>query len=183
MPPMNSADPAVVTALVADHESLREFLLQKSEISFASVLEATTPKLALLSAASWLEARLQEILVAYYESILPAAPHAVTFVKNAGIERRYHSWFEWDRSNSNKFFALFGPDFKRLCAEEVRTSDTFELQMRSFMQIGSLRNSLVHGNFASFYLDKSAVEVDELFRNAVGFLNELSKLLQRMHAE
>lgn len=42
--------------------------------------------------------------------------------------------------------------------------------IRSFLELGSLRNQLVHRDFANFPLDKTGQEIFELYKRAVRFV-------------
>lgn len=176
MPPL---DPSVVRALVADHEAIRTHLMDQGEVSFASTLELSVPKVALLSAASWIEDQVQRIVLDLFEEAMSDAPHRVSFVKSAGVDRRYHSWFDWERRNANKFFGMFGTDFKHYCTQQIKDRPDLAEAISAFMELGDLRNMLVHGNFASFSLGKSLSEVEVLFNKAVSFVEALPGLLRR----
>lgn len=46
--------------------------------------------------------------------------------------------------------------------------------MKSFLEIGHLRNILVHSNFASYsLLDKTVEEIYELYNEGLGFVEYL----------
>jgi hypothetical protein len=172
-------DPTVVRGMVADHEAIRTHLMTQGEVSFAATLEVSIPKVALLSAASWVEDQVQRIVLDLFQEAMADAPHRVSFVKAAGVDRRYHTWFDWDRRNANKFFGLFGSDFKEYCAQQVRDDPHLSASIAAFMELGDLRNTLVHENFASFPLGKSLAEVEALFNDALQFVEALPALLRR----
>lgn len=176
---MPDIDPSVVHALVTDHESIRKHLMDQGEISFAATLETSVPKVALLSASSWIEDQIQRIVLDLFEEAMSDAPHRVSFVKTTGVDRRYHTWFDWERRNANKFFGLFGPDFKDYCATRVREQPELAQSIAAFMELGELRNTLVHENFASFALGKSLSEVEVLFNQALKFVEALPELLRK----
>lgn len=175
---MVDLDPSVVTSLIDDHEAIRTHLLADGQVSFSAALETSIPKVALLSAASWIEDRVQQIVLELFEETMPDAPHRVAFVRAAAVERRYHSWFSWDAANANRFFSLFGPDFKAFCTEQAKASPTLESDIAAFMELGRLRNTMVHENFAAFGLSKSLAEVRDLFDSALRFVQSLPELLR-----
>ena len=64
--------------------------------------------------------------------------------------------------NANSFFRAFGNNFQSFMAERVRSTAELEESIRAFLEIGKLRNQLVHENFADFQLDKTVNEIVEL---------------------
>lgn len=50
--------------------------------------------------------------------------------------------------------------------ESVKTDETLKVAERAFLEFGSLRNQLVHQNFAVFPLDKTTEEVFQLYEIA-----------------
>ena len=87
------------------------------------------------------------------------------------IERRYHVWFDWRAHNANKFFRAFGSSFESFMKERVRLAYELDDSIRAFLEIGNLRNQMVHENFAVFYLDKTVPEIIDLYKKALGFVN------------
>lgn len=179
---MIETDPQVIHAIIASHNEIVQHLLANGEVSFSATLESSVPKFALLSAASWTEDQVQRILVDLFEETLPETPHKVNFVKAAGIERRYHTWFSWDKSNANKFFSMFGLEFKKYCEEQIQNDPHLTDSISAFMELGRLRNELVHQNFATFRLEKSLDEVRILFTGAAAFVSNLPRLLRMEYA-
>jgi hypothetical protein len=175
---MITPDPTPVLVILDQHMEVYEYLLREQQPSFAATLQTTVPKFGLLSAASWLETQVQGALVAFLGEVTGEATHAAIFAENAGIKLRYHTMFDWNRRSANKFFALFGEDFKKFCTDRVKNEPDLDDAIRAFMEVGDLRNQLVHNDFASFHLDKSTDEVRALFELAVGFVETLPALFR-----
>ena len=57
--------------------------------------------------------------------------------------------------------------------EEIRDSIT------AFLELENLRNSLVHGNYAAFQLDKSVDDVLALYEKALRFVEDFPKEIRR----
>jgi RiboL-PSP-HEPN len=91
-------------------------------------------------------------------------------VKNKALARQYHTFFNWDARNANSFFGLFGGDFKDFMTAKVEDDSTLEAGIKAFLQLGDSRNELVHENFATFALDKTAEEIYELYKKALRFV-------------
>ncbi|RRR67698.1 MAG: hypothetical protein EI684_18570 [Candidatus Viridilinea halotolerans] len=97
----------------------------------------------------------------------------LNFVKNKGLERQYHTLFDWERRNANKFFSLFGSDFRDFMSAVIREEPGIDAAIRAFLELGETRNQLVHQNFANFPLEKTADEIYELYKTAVVFVDEI----------
>lgn len=169
--------PSLIETLKADHDSLRAVLLER-EPSLAISTESTMTKVLLLASASHLEQVLQDVLVNFFTQVTGGSALAVEFVRNKAVSRQYHSYFNWDGDNANSFFGLFGEDFKRETTRLVKEDGELDNQIRAFLELGALRNKLVHQNYASFTLTKTADEIVELYGHATKFLDRLPQLLQ-----
>src|SRR5664280_1314030 len=167
----------LIDALRADNEALKS-VLTATEPSLVVSTEATMAKVLLLASASHLEQMTQEILLSFFSEITAGTPAAVEFVRNKAIARQYHTLFQWDKSNVSHFFGLFGKDFKKIAEETVKADSDLDLCIRAFLEVGSLRNQLVHQNYASFVLDKTADDIVELYYRAARFLDRLPLLLR-----
>lgn len=105
-------------------------------------------------------------------------PMIISFVKNKALERQYHTYFDWKSAKSaNKFFSLFGEEFKKQASGDVKDNSELEESIRAFLEIGNLRNELVHGNFAVFPIEKTVEEIYELYHSANQFIDYLSSKL------
>lgn len=85
-------------------------------------------------------------------------------------KRQYHTYFEWDGKNANKFFALFGKDFKNQLVQKIKKEPTLDIALKAFLELGNMRNCLVHQNFANYTIDKTAKEVYDLYQEAMIFV-------------
>jgi hypothetical protein len=94
------------------------------------------------------------------------------------------------KKNANKFFKLFGDNFKAQIDIQLKASNT-ETQaekeareknvssMEAFIEIGHLRNILVHSNFADYNYDqKTTDEIFQLFQKAEPFIEYLQQKLE-----
>ena len=77
---------------------------------------------------------------------------------------------------SRKFHGLTG--FKRRMRQLAKEDEQLAGGIEAFLTIGTERNRMVHTDFASYPLDKTADEVMDLYRRAVVFVEELPVLLQ-----
>jgi hypothetical protein len=168
----------LIARLIVDHGVLMEYLRSQGEISFLSTIESTLPKVLLLASASDLEQQVQNILLTYYESTTRASEFAISFVKNKAISRQYHTYFDWGRRSANTFFGLFGERFKAKAKERSASDNKFAEAVKDFCELGDLRNQMVHENYASFVLEKTASEVYSLYKSSLYFVHSLPKLLE-----
>jgi hypothetical protein len=169
----------LVDSLKGDHDAIVQFLREQGEPSFVIAMESTASKVLLLAGASHLEQELQQVLSDFYHEVTHGNPRAVEFVNNKAVRRQFHTFFNWDANNANQFFGLFGTEFKNLVLQLLTQDVELEGNIRSFVQLGALRNQLVHQNYAAFRLDKTADEVFRLYQSAQEFVRRLPKLLRQ----
>lgn len=168
----------LVERLMTDHVELMNFLRKGNEISFLATMESSLPKVLLLASASDLEESIQRLIVDYFHVATRSSDFAVNFVRNKAVERQYHSYFDWRNRSANMFFALFGDRFKSKAKRALANDEKLANAVKSFCEIGDLRNQLVHENYAAFTVEKTASEVFDLYRRALYFLDRLPELLE-----
>ena len=156
---------------MGEHHELVAFL-PESEVSLRASADAAFRKTLLLSAASYFEVRMSEIVINAFVEATNDSDALVEFVRAKAVNRRYHDWFDWDKKNANQFFGAFGSRFRSFMETRVKGSETRAESIRAFMEMGDLRNRLIHRNFASFPLDKTVAEIFEMYQKASGFVNE-----------
>jgi len=100
-----------------------------------------------------------------------------SFLKKKGIDRQYHTYFKWDERNPNPFFSLFGEEFKQDVKKIIKSDSELDDSINAFLELGDLRNNLVHQNFASFPVDKTAEEIYALYKKALKFIEFISSKL------
>lgn len=168
----------LIKRLMDDHGALMEYLRVQGEISFLSAVESSLPKVVLLAAASDLEQQVQSAILGYYTRETRSSEFAVSFVHNKAVSRQYHTYFDWPNRSANKFFALFGERFKAKARAQIRADERLADAVKAFCELGDLRNQLVHENYASFIMEKTASEVHSMYRTALYFVGSLPDLLQ-----
>ena len=118
-----------------------------------------------------------EILTEFAEKASGNCSSLVSFIKNKSISRQFHTYFDWEKSNANKFFGLFGEELRDRIKTDVSSTYNLEKGIKAFLEIGNLRNTMVHEDFVSFYLDKTAEEVFQLYLHSQAFVQYLSEKL------
>ncbi len=91
--------------------------------------------------------------------------------------RKFHTMFDWERNNANKFFRLFGEDFLEQAKDRALRDEVFEKATVAFLNIGNSRNTLVHSDFVSFPLTDTLAELIAKYREARQFLVVVRELL------
>lgn len=171
--------PSPVSILFEEHSSILEHL-RTTEPSFHASLEITLPKALLLAAASEYEARACQQLLQFIKTNSSDAKIAVLVDKKI-VRRNYHTWFEWEKSNVNNFWAFFGDEFKEKMKRAVQDDTELSDSIKAFLEIGRLRNQLVHNDYASFTLEKTLEEIHLLYIRGNMFIDSLSKILDETY--
>lgn len=165
-----------IQKLIEDYKDLHKFLLDNGQVSASIDVNEHYRKILLLSCASYYETRIVDIIKRFVDS-KSTDKRISEFVINKAIQRQYHTYFDWEKNNVNKFLSLFGSDFKDEVSGEIRANKTLEEQARAFMTIGEERNKMVHNNFLEFTLDKTFEEIVFLQEQANLFVDYLEKKL------
>lgn len=155
-----------VEGVYQDFRDLRESLVQ--DPSGLVALERIYPKALLLAAASHLEHLTVAELVALFEA--EVRPELRIFVEKKALARQYHTLFDWKGSGSAAvLFGFFGSECKGRFDALKKSDDEYADCVNAFLQIGGMRNLLVHNNYADFQMSKTAEEIFDLYVKARGF--------------
>ena len=150
-----------------------EYLKSRNQLTMLSRVEDAFGKTLIVAAASYFEVRLTQIILDLYRESTRHAEPLVEFVRNQAIGTRFAQLFNWsDAANGNSFYGLFGKNFSDDMKSRVRGSRRLDDSVKAFLEIGDLRNRMVHRNFADFQLEKTVEEVYSLYQTAAFFLDE-----------
>ena len=158
-----------VERLHKDHHEIVSYFEEKGEISFQSAADENFRKSILLAAASYFEDRISEDLLEFFDAT--SNQLAVEIIRSKAIKRQYHTLFDWNAKNANQFFALFGNSFKSFMVKKVKDDDELNTAIKAFLELGLERNRLVHQNFGTFTLEKTADEIYKLYKQALVFVD------------
>lgn len=86
--------------------------------------------------------------------------------------------FDWEGKNVNKFLSLFGQDFKKNVSAEIAANAGLTKSSRDFLEIGYMRNCIVHQNYATYLIEKSASEIYSSFESGRRFVDFLTERLK-----
>lgn len=169
----------VIDRMYQDFEDILKLLEEQGDLSLIATASENFRKVLLISAWSYFEHRIQEILLQYFDGASNSHSPTVTFIEKQAISHRVYTLFDFRSKNANPLFSQFGPEFSAFMREAILRSSDLKNAIHDFVHIGDERNKLVHGNFASLPLEMTAMEVYELYNSAVGFLETLPiKLLE-----
>ncbi|NUN15668.1 MAG: hypothetical protein HUU55_18745 [Myxococcales bacterium] len=166
-----------VRNIYLDYKQMVQLLEQSGEISLRISIDANYRKALLLAAASYFEQEITDIIVQFVNRTSRRNELLVNFVKRKALERQYHSLFAWKESNANHFWKFFGDDFDQQMKTKVKNDKSLSDAVEAFMEIGRERNRLVHENFASYTMEKTAEELHQLFEKALVFPQMLRNVL------
>jgi hypothetical protein len=176
-----------VEQLKNEYKAIEEYLMAQNQISLVSDLNKHLRKILILSAGSYFEHRITEILSNFAQEKSNGDERITNFLVKQAITQKYHTLFSWGEKdkpespgkNANTFFKLFGDGFKANVDEDINANIELRESIKAFIEIGHLRNILVHSNFAEYvYEQKTPDEIFALFQQAEPFLEYLEKKLQ-----
>jgi len=170
----------IVDQLYTEFQNLVSYLDEKREISFRVSADATFRKALLLASASYFERRVCDDIIIFAKEKSSANEPLVEFVKNKAISRQYYTFFNWESSNANTFFGLFGEVFKTFMADEIKSDGNLAESIKAFIELGRERNRLVHQDFGTFSLEKTAEEIFQLYRTALPFVQCIPEKLRSL---
>ncbi|MFO1440624.1 MAG: HEPN domain-containing protein [Verrucomicrobiaceae bacterium] len=162
--------------LIAEASELTTFLSVHGQLSLVNIANDNSRKTLVLSAASLFENRITEALLGYADRASNSDPCIVSMIRIKAIKRQYHTFFDWEKSKASTFYTLLGDrlgsELKQSCS-----SDPGKTAVAAFLELGQLRNCLVHQNFAEYAVDKSISEICALCEHADEFVQLVESLL------
>ncbi len=161
---------SVVDRVHKEFAELLQVLDKMKEVSLHNTVDDNCRKLLLMAAASYFERRMTDTILNFSAEITTKDHVLTCLVKKKVVNRQYHSWFDWNVRNANRFFSLFGASFQQSMKEIVNGDNDLDSSIRAFMEIGRERNRLVHQDFGSFLLEKTSGEIYTLYRTALRFV-------------
>jgi len=177
---MTETNQTIIDQQYENGNSLINYLKNQQQITFFYEAENSFRKTILLSSASFFEKEISDTVIEFAKSHTDNNELVIAIIKQKAVSRQYHTYFDWDKAtNANKFFSLFGEDFKNKMIKKVKDDANLEASIKSFLEIGQERNKMVHQNFAEVVIDKTAEEIYKLYQSSLYFIktvkNELIK--------
>lgn len=167
----------VIDKLYDDYLDLLSYLQDNREISLLNDADNNFKKVLVISSASFFEHEITQILIQFINKYSNNNIKIFSFTKRKAIDYQYHTYFDWDAKNVNKFLSLFGDEFKEVVKKDSKSNEQLEKAIQDFIRIGSTRNRLAHENFANFTLDMTSKDIYELYGSAKLFIDYLAEKL------
>jgi len=185
-----------VQLLKEEYDALVEYLTNEQP-SLVNDLNKNFRKVLLLSAGSYFESQVTSILISFVKMKSNDDLRISSFLERQAISQKYHTLFDWGKkdtpdrpgTSASSFFKLFGDKFKSDIEGELqqKKDDSREIieqkeniskSITAFLEIGHLRNILVHSNFAAYNYDqKTTQEIYDLYLAAKPFLSYITEKL------
>jgi hypothetical protein len=165
-----------IEALKREYEDLVKYLSEANQPSFIFEVQNNYRKALILSAASYFEATIINIICAYVRVKTNSDEKVIELVKSKALNRQYHSLFNWEAANANRFFSFFGDETKQQ-ARTMIGDGTLKDAEEAFMSIGRERNKLVHQNYVEAIISSTFEELYAQYELASEFISLLKDLL------
>ncbi len=156
-------------------------LIDKNEISFATDYEEQFSKVLLLACASYFETKIIHTIFDILQKDTANPDLISNFILNKALSRKYHTLFNWQDKNANTFFGLFGDNFKEFMKNEIKNNPELSESIKDFLELGRLRNELVHNNYALFNLPLTINEIKAKFNSSQKFPLKIQELSIQYH--
>ena len=111
-------------------------------------------------------------LYKYAAEINLSSENLIEFLRNKGYEIKSHQ-STLTEEMINEINAFFKKDIEK----EIKSNEALRNSVNDFLEIGFIRNELVHKNFATYPLDKTAKDIYNLYKSAIQFVDYLKKRL------
>ena len=164
-----------IDELWRDHGRLVDYLRANNELQMMSRIEESFARTLVIATASYFEVKLTDAICDVYREFTQGASSLTLFVRKQGIGRRFAQLFDWGNDsgpapNANRFYKLFGDEFAVHMRRKVQGDRFLDEGVRAFLEIGNIRNQMVHGNFADFQIDKTVDDLYDLYGKADRFV-------------
>lgn len=160
-----------------DSEDIREYLMNQKEITFAEYVNGIYTKVLVVSIASYYEKRVIEALICYAQKSVGKDKRLVSLIEKKLANRQYHTFFAWDKKNTNMFWSLFGEEAKKRVRMEIDSNPMLKEAEENFISLGRERNRMVHENFVNFSSNYTKEEIYKMYKSANNFISFLEKFL------
>jgi hypothetical protein len=157
-------------------------LLKTGQIGFANDYKSQFSKVLLLSAASFFEVDITQSLKIVLGS--QNCSLVSNFLDKKALSRQFHTFFQWDKgvNGANQLFGYLGKEFSEFMKVEKDANPDLAQSIADFILIGSQRNLMVHGNYATFNLELTPEDVYDKFKSALIFSSKFIELTEKFKA-
>lgn len=184
---MTDISATVVDSLYRSYQDLQSYLEAVGETSHAQFLREAFRRNLVVSGASLFEQFIKDAIDTFSDHRSKGDVAVITLVQMGVTSRNYHQMFDWNLRNTNRFFGYFGStsgslgaSMKQECGQKKELQDA----AKAFMELGQLRNELVHRNFALMPFEETVEESYARFQKAKTFVEYvLRRLAKSQEAE
>lgn len=166
----------IIDKAYRDNAFLLQYLSERNELSLLRTVEDSFRKTLVLAAASLFEHQISEALQSYCARKSDSDACVLALVRLKALKRQYFSYFDWDNRKPGPFFALLGEHIGEKLKSESKT-EPLKASIEAFLEIGFLRNCLVHQNFAGYAFEKTNEEVYALYQQSSFFVDRIIEIL------
>lgn len=159
-----------VERIFKEIQAIEAVLLKNPEPSDIDSFRNSSSKHLLMASASYFERLVCDTIIHHCQSKAPSDT-VVNFIQKQALDRKYHTLFDWRANNVNQFFRLFGTGFSNWISNNIQ--DEISEGIKEFIYIGSMRNQLVHNNYATFNIDDTYNDIWNKFQKALRFVEWL----------
>ena len=161
----------IIDRAYQDNARLLVYLSERNELSLLRTADDSFRKSLVLSAASLFEHKISEALYSYCDRKSDSDACVLALVRTKALKRQYFSYFDWEYKRPGPFFSLLGEDIGERLKSESKV-DPLKAAVEAFLELGFLRNCLVHQNFAGYVFEKTNEEVYEALPAGVYFCRQ-----------
>jgi hypothetical protein len=166
----------IIDRAYQDNARLLVYLSERNELSLLRTADDSFRKSLVLSAASLFEHKISEALYDYCARKSDSDACILALVRTKALKRQYFSYFDWEYKRPGPFFGLLGEDIGERLKSESKV-DPLKAAVEAFLELGFLRNCLVHQNFAGYVFEKTNEEVYALYQQASVFVDRVLQML------
>lgn len=167
-----------VLALYERQTELKREISKGSDLTLITSIEELNQKTLLLAAASEFEHNLSSAVRRYVNDRCGGNEGLVSILEAKAISRQFHTWFDFKSLSENPFYAMFGKNFSDHMKAIKKAEEPFAESAKSFLEVCHLRNQLVHSNYVTFPLEKTAEEILGSYNSGCKFITRVSEELR-----
>ena len=167
----------IIDKAYEDNLALRDYLSERNEISLLRAVDDSFRKSLVLSSASLFEHKISDAIHTYCARTSGSDACVLALVRIKALNRQYFTYFDWENRRAGTFFRLLGEQIGEKLKAETKIQP-LQAALDAFLEIGYLRNCLVHQNYAGYAFEKTNEEVYALYQQASIFVSRILEELR-----
>lgn len=96
-------------------------------------------------------------------------PLTKSFIRTQAVDRKFHTMFDWKNKSAGPFYGAFGEGFKKFIANKIKGDSILKSKQDAFLELGQLRNLIVHEGIHNFSLQRDIKSIYELFNESLDY--------------